>query len=35
MSDKNIKIILSCNSELNNETVRRWIEWILSMISDE
>jgi hypothetical protein len=42
--DKNeiIKIILSCNSKLNNETadrrsstVRRWIEWILSMISDE
>ena len=42
--DKNelIKIILSCNSNLSNttadrrsSTVRRWIEWILSMISDE
>jgi hypothetical protein len=42
--DKNeiIKIILSCNSNLSNKTadrrsstVRRWIEWILSMISDE
>lgn len=44
IADKNeiISIILSCNSKLNNKTadrrsstVRRWIEWILSMISDE
>ena len=43
-NNKNVimKINLSCNSNLSNKTadrrsstVRRWIEWILSMISDE